>query len=259
MNFPPSIERAKAYLDAHLARPLNPQSIHSGPPEGPFITISRESGTGGSSLAQMLADRFNAGNAALGATSPAWTVFDQNLVDEVLRAQHLSPQLARFMPEDKVSEVESSVREIVGLHPNLWMLVQQTNLLIRGLAIHGHAIIVGRGGNFATAAVQHGLHIRLVGPTGFRAENIARRLKMSVGEAAAHNRHVDAARRDYVRSIFGTDVADPDAYDLVINVTRNSPVAIVDMLAPLVAARSAAADEVRAASSVGRSLQSRHA
>jgi cytidylate kinase len=166
-------------------------------------------------------------------------------VDEVLRSQRLSPQLARFLPEDKVSEVESSVRELVGLHPNLWMLVQQTNLLIHELAKHGHAIIVGRAGNLATASLRNGLHLRLVAPTGFRAEQMARRLKIPVGEAAAQNRQIDAARRDYVRSVFDANVSDPTAYDLVINVARTNPVAMVQMLTPLIQARAFVAGAAR--------------
>ncbi len=243
MTFPPSIERAKAYLDAHLTRPSGASDPYAGQPEGPFVTISRESGTGGSTLAQMLSDHLNAASA--GSAEPAWTVFDQNLVAEVLRSQRLSPQLARFLPEAKVSEIEASVRELVGLHPNLWMLVQQTNLLCRELAKHGHAIIVGRGANFATAGVRNGLHLRLVGPTGVRAENLARRLRISVAEAAHQNRHVDAERRDYVRSAFDANVGDPTAYDFVINVARSTPAALVEMLTPLIQVRAVAAELVR--------------
>jgi cytidylate kinase len=235
MTIPPSIERAKAYLDAHLTHPVGEPHPQFGPPEGPFITISRESGSGGSTLAQMLADHLNAASAS--TATPAWTVFDQNLVDEVLRTQRLSPQLARFLPENRVSEIESSVRELVGLHPNLWMLVQQTNVLIHELAKHGHAILVGRGANFATKGLRNGLHLRLIGPPGVRADHMARRLKISVGDAATHNRQIDAARRDYVRSVFDANVNDPTSYDLVINVGRTTPAATVEMLLPLVKIR----------------------
>jgi len=243
MTLPPSVERAKAYLDAHLTRTTGGDTSQSGPHEGPFVTISRESGSGGSTLANMLADHLNAISAS--AATPSWTVFDQNLVDEVLRNQRLSPQLARFLPEDKVSEIEASVREIVGLHPNLWMLVQQTNLLIHELAKHGHAILVGRGANLATAALRNGLHLRLVAPAGFRAEQMARRLKVPVAEAAAHNRQVDAQRRDYVRSVFDSHITEPTAYDLTINVARTTPAALVEMLTPIIQARAAAAERGR--------------
>lgn len=239
----PSVERAKAYLDAHLTRPAEAANPQTGRPEGPFITISRESGSGGSTFAQMLADHLNA--VTPGSATPAWTVFDQNIVDEVLRSQQLSPRLARFLPEDKVSEVEASVRELVGLHPNLWMLVQQTNVLIRELARHGHAIIVGRGANFATSSVRNGLHLRLVGPPGVRAQNTARRLRISVGEAASYNRQTDAARRDYVRSVFDANIADPTAYDLVINVARTTPTGMVALIAPLILARVPAEERLR--------------
>jgi cytidylate kinase len=243
MTIPPSFDRAKAYLDTHLTHTTTAAGPYGGRPEGPFITISRESGSGGSTLAQLLADHLNAASA--GAATPPWTVFDHNLVEEVLRSQRLSPQLARFLPEDKISEVSASVRELVGLHPNLWMLVQQTNLLITELARHGHAIIVGRGANFATAPVRHGLHVRLVGPPEVRAEHMARRMKIPVAEAASHNRQIDAQRRDYVRSVFDASISDPTAYDFVINIARTTPAAMVEMLLPAIKTRVTAATLVR--------------
>ena len=227
----PSLERAKAYLDAQLAVPRHAPTGTAGKTEGGFVTISRESGTGGSTLGHLLAERLNT-QPAEGV--PPWTVFDQNLVEEVLRDQHLSPRLARFLPEDKVSELDASVRELVGLHPNLWMLVQQTKLLMRELARRGHAIIVGRGANFATASIPQGLHVRLIAPPSHRAANMARVLKVSVSEAASFNRRTDAARRDYVHSVFDADVAAPLAYDIVINTGRLSLEHAVDLLVELV-------------------------
>jgi cytidylate kinase len=147
-----------------------------------------------------------------------WTVFDRNLVETMLNSRHLSPRLARFLPEDKVSEIDASVGELVGLHPSLWELTQRTNELMRHLARSGHVILVGRGANLATAAIANGVHVRLVASTEHRAQQTARELDVTPAEAEVHNAKVDAARRKYVRSVFGTEIEHASGYDLVINV-----------------------------------------
>ena len=213
MNLQPSFQHAEAYINIHISS--SGPDYHSRPP-GPFVTISREAGTGVSAFANQLATALD---RDLPGEKP-WTVFDGNLVETMLRSRALSPRLAKFLPEDKVSDFQSSVGEFVGLHPSLWELTQRTNEMMRQLVRVGHVILVGRGGNFATGSVPNGVHLRLVAPAEFRARGKAREKDLSSEAAASHNAGIDAARRKYVRSVFDADVERPHAYDLVINVER---------------------------------------
>ncbi len=228
MNPLPIFEKAGSYLNIQL--------MHSGHPGGtphsvgPFITLSRESGTGGNALARALAARLPAG-----AERP-WEVYSGNLISEMLRTNNLPAHLARFLPEDRLSEVNASVGEVVGLHPNLWLLVSKTNELIRRLARGGHAIILGRGSNFATHDLPNGIHVRLVARPAFRDACVARWLSLNPAEATARNAERDAARQRYVRATFNANVADPTAYDLVINVAQVPFEMMVDLIAGYVAA-----------------------
>lgn len=210
MHLQPSLSHAEAYLNVHLSR--------SGPghlsrPAGPFVTISRESGSGGSTLARVLAARLD---QELPGETP-WTVFDGNLVETMLRSEHLSPRISRFVPEDKVSEIDASIGELLGLHPSIWSLIQRTNELMRELARTGYVILVGRGANCATERIPHGLHLRLVAPPLYRAQAMANDLGITPESAAERNARVDAARRKYVRAVFETDIGRPSSYDLVLN------------------------------------------
>lgn len=231
MNVLPNLEKAQAYLNVHLSRTspqLTAQSTE------PFVTVSREAGAGGSSLARLLADELN---TTLEPGEAPWTVFDGNLVEAMLDEHHYSTRLARFLPEDAVSEVHASVGELVGLHPNLWDLTQKTNALIRKLARLGHCILIGRGSNFATADLVHGVHVRLVGSPAFRARQTADALGLSQAEADAHNTRKDVARRRYVRATFNRDIDNAAAYDLVINTEHVTLAEGVNMVAKLVRAR----------------------
>jgi len=213
MNTHPGLETAGAYLHVQMGSTGTPWA---GKTEGPFITISRESGAGGSSLARALALHLNIHAPA----DAPWTVYTGNLIEEMLQNHHLSPHLARFLPEDKISEIAASVGELVGLHPNLWDLVQKTNELMRRLARSGRAILVGRGANFATHGIDRGVHLRLVGPVDHRARHMAQLYQMDEANACVHNAKRDLARERYVRTHFDANIKDPTAYDFVIDTSR---------------------------------------
>lgn len=184
----------------------------------PFITLSREAGSGGSSLARILARRLN-------ASSPRhvlWRIYDENLITRMLEANHLSRYVARYLPEDRMPEPHATIGELAGLHPNLWELVQRTNTALRELAQRGHAIIVGRGANFAAAGLENGVHVRLIGSAEHRAQFLASQYNIPEAQARKLNDRCEARRRRYVTATFGADVADPYAYDLVVNTSRLS-------------------------------------
>lgn len=235
---PPVFEKARSYLDLQLTRPPLPGHVRGAPPSQ-YITLSRECGSGGSTLAHMLAARLNREQPPHEG-QPEWTVFDQEIVQHMLTSHDLSPKLARFLPEQRLSELSSSVGEIVGLHPNLWDLVQRTNQFLRNLAMQGRTILVGRGANFATAGIPGGIHVRLTAPSEFRDRHMSHVMKTSIRDAATHNRRVDAGRRSYVRSVFDHDVSNPLAYDMVINTARLELDQASAMIAALVALRAPA-------------------
>ncbi len=233
MNTHPALEKTPAYLNVQLG---DTRPGWSSSPEGPFVTLSRESGAGGSSLAAILADLLSHEQPG----SPPWRVIDSDLIDRMLETNGLEPRLARFLPEDSVSELNASVGELVGLHPSLWELIRKTHDLMREVARAGHAILVGRGANFATSSVPNGLHLRLVASPHHRAAAMARRQGMDIAEAMEFNRRQDAARSRYVRSTFNADVTSPGGYDLVINTTTIPLTQAAEMVAALVRSRAPA-------------------
>ncbi len=223
---PSGFQHAASYLNIHLT--------HAGPgvhphPLGPFVTLSRESGLGGTAFAGMLAPRLPPGN------DHPWSVYSSNLIDEMLCTNRLPAHLARFLPEDRVSEFNATIGEVVGLHPNLWMLVSKTNEMIRRIARGGHAILLGRGANFATADLPGGVHVRLVAREAYRDACAARCRGVELSEASAWNAHRDAARRRYVKANFSANIADPTAYDYVINIERVPLEAAIEIIVDAVA------------------------
>ena len=86
---------------------LNPQAKlwqpHAKPP--PVVTISRQTGTGAMAVAAELAAFLQASQA-----KPChWTVFDKNLVAQVIEDHKLPKEVARFMSEERVSAIQDAV------------------------------------------------------------------------------------------------------------------------------------------------------
>lgn len=209
MNNNQPIDHAGGYFAAQMHDSRPPWLK---PPE-PFITIARQSCAGGSELAQLVAARLNSGDP----TGKPWTIFGGNIINQMLKSHHLPEDLAHFLPEDRVSEVNATIGEIVGLHPSLWDLMQKLKETMRHLATEGHVILVGRGANFATAGVPGGIHLRLVAPIADRAKYFAERFGTTEAEARVRNARCDTARRRFVYAHYNAPVDDSAAYDLVIN------------------------------------------
>jgi len=230
MNATRSIEKTDAFFGSEW------REKHAVAPAAtvrPFVTLSRESGSGGASLARLLVRELNAHAPA----EICWVVTEGTITTQMLRQYHLSDHLARFLPEDRVSEISSSVGELVGLHPSLWDLVQKTNQTMRRLARQGHVVLVGRGANFATAGLAGGVHVRLLASPEYWARYSAQLYSLSEQEAQAFNGKRDAAARRYVRSTFNADIGDPAGYDLVINMEHVSFVQAAQLVLAQVQAR----------------------
>lgn len=178
------------------------------------ITISRQSGSGGHAVALKLLELLN---QAAPNRAEQWAVFDKNLVERVLEEHHLPARLARFMPEDKISEISDTMDELFGLHPPSWTLVRQSADTILRLAELGHVIIIGRGATVITSRLDYVFHVRLVGSLERRVAYLQEVSQLTAKEALALAHSEDQGRRRYLKKYFDKDIDDPLLYDLTIN------------------------------------------
>ena len=200
------------YLEAQAK--LRVKDKAGAPPARPFVTISREAGAGGLSVAHKVADIMN----ELPQSAP-WTVFDKNIVEWVLKEHDLPERLSKYMSESAVSSVEDFVGELLGLHPATDQLIQKKNKTIVALAKMGNTVIVGRGGNYLTRGLEAGFHVRLVASQDVRVKRMQDLHKGSERAAKELVRHTDDDRKEYVREHFQEDIDDDLFYDCVINTT----------------------------------------
>jgi cytidylate kinase len=180
----------------------------------PAITISRQTGARGRTIGRLLQDTLREQHPK--AEIP-WTLFDDDLVQQVLKDHNLPGDLEKFMPDDAVGELESSINEILGRHPSMWSLFEKTVSTIARLSRMGHCIIVGRGGNRITQQFDNVLRVRLVGSEEHRVRQMMQVSSMTEAAARKFVKDEDAARYRYVKQHFQSDIDNPLHYDLVLN------------------------------------------
>lgn len=178
------------------------------------LTLSRQAGARGRSLARLLAAALNRRQGLAGVP---WSVFDRELMERVMREHDLPPEMARFFPEAKWNEVESTINTLLHRHPDSWTVFAHTVETIRKLARGGHAIIVGRGANFIAHEVPHLLHLRLIGSPEARIAHLCASRHWSEAVARTYVESEDRNRRAFVRQHFGADIDDPAHYSLILN------------------------------------------
>jgi cytidylate kinase len=223
------------YLQAQVA--LSEEARES---QSAAITVSREVGAGGITIAELLCQRLTAVEKPP-VTRP-WAVFDANLAKQVLEDHKLPANLERFMVEDVQSPVRAMAEEVLGLHPAASTLVQHTTQTILRLAGLGHAILVGRGANVITARLPNVLHVRLVAPLATRIRHAAEYHCLSQVEAAKFVKDQDHARRCYLKHYFNAEIDDPTLYDLTLNTGRLGFVRTTEVIAQLVLQHPQAGD-----------------
>ncbi len=218
MNVGPDIGKCLAFISCQI----NPPAHHEAAAHRalrPCITISRQTGSGAMEIAGHLAD-------FLQTASPGphgWVVFDKNLVTKMLQEHELPEQLARFIPEDRVSKVQDMIEQLLGLHPPSETLIRQISETVVHLADLGHVILVGRAANVITRNRKNVFHLRLVAPVEKRVAQVMANSKLS-REAAEHFiREEDAARKRYLKVYFQHDPDEVLTYDLVVNTARFTP------------------------------------
>jgi cytidylate kinase len=224
-------EVCRSYIDCQAKRAEAVAWEHRKQDSLPVVTISRQAGAGGFTLAQKLAQYLQQLDTR--AACP-WTVFDKQLVQKVLEDHKLSDSVARFMPEDKYSEIRDTVEELLGLHPAHETLVEKTSETILHLAQMGNVVLVGRGANVIIGFVPNAVHIRLVGSVEKRVRTCQEYYNFSMEQAAEYVKQTDQGRVHYLRRHFDKNIDDPSLYHLVINTDLVTPDEAVVMIGRLV-------------------------
>ncbi len=176
----------------------------------PVITVSMEPGSGGSIIAEKIAERFG------------FDYFNRDIVEKIAKNAKIRSQVINSLEKERLSGVKdfiSSLMEDQYIHPDTYL--KHLLVVISTLAKHGRAVIVGRGANFILPN-EDIFAVRVIAPLNKRIREVA--LSHRVTTEAAKRRVIqrESRRRAFVRHSFNADISDPIHYDLTINTGKVS-------------------------------------
>ena len=190
----------------------------------PSLTISRQCGSGLHRLEGPLLDYLD--NSDLSHAQRNWALFDQSFIGRLIEENRLPRDQSPFFVEHAKFPVHPSLGENLNRPEAEWTFFNHSAAAIRKLCTRGHALIVGRAGNFVTADLPNTFHVRLVGGKDARIQTIASHHGMSLPEATELVEETDKSRARFVSRWAGGEIDDAGNYHLVIN-TDNLPDALI--------------------------------
>lgn len=169
------------------------------------ITISRQTGSGGRTLAGQLAE------------SLGYEFIDHQILDYIAQNTGAREKLLDSLDEKTRSGVELWVEGILrGRYIDRMEYMHWLVKSVTAMAEHGDTVILGRGGNVILGA-RGGLHVRIVAPRDLRIANLVNYRDMTIAEAKRTVDLSDDQRRSFHLENFGTDIDSPQDYHIVIN------------------------------------------
>jgi hypothetical protein len=179
-----------------------------------------------------------------------WAVWDRELVERAAAEHHI--------PEALVSQLESYHRTrfdeiLAALFPvnggpdiDEYQLYRRVAQTIRGLARAGRAIIVGRGGVYATSDLAGGVHVRLVAPLERRVAHMSSLRNIPEKLAAAEVHRLDREREAFHRRYRRGESVLPEIFTITLNTALMDEDQQVECVLPLLRRAASVATTVSA-------------
>jgi cytidylate kinase len=186
----------------------------------PFVTVSRQAGAGGHSLAEAIREKTNL--QSYQDVFNDWRVLDREICEEIAAVHEFHISMKSLLSEEYHSEFEEFIKGLAG-QGDQYAVYKKIFWMIRTLAKVGKVILVGRAANFATAGQSRGIHIRLVAPSPIRIERMMKLLDVNRREASKMVESQDRDRARLAKAFFDKDINDASLYDVVWN-TEERPI-----------------------------------
>ena len=174
---------------------------------GPYVTISRETGAGGSEIAQLVGKRLG------------WDVLDREIVEHLESEYGSREHLVELVDERHLTWLEDMISAWTPGGMNADAYFHRLHRLILVAAAHGNVVIVGRGARFMLPP-ERGLSVRILAPLEFRTEQLLLQHGISATEARTKALETDRQREAFVKEHFRQQASDPHQYDLVISLEK---------------------------------------
>ena len=182
----------------------------------PVVTVSRECGSMGAQVAQLLADALEV------------RCCDRMILQEVARRANVDQSLVKALDQHVSNNGDQLWRKL--LHKDtLSYEVYYQNLVKTILSIsRTGGVIIGRGANHILG--KKAFRVRVTGSLAKCARFISDRDNVDMERATEMARASNNERAEYIHKLYNADINDPSHYDLVLNSDRFSHDQMVDLV-----------------------------
>ncbi len=175
------------------------------PAIGPFLTVSRQAGSGGAEVARRIGLRLG------------WAIYDRDLVDSLARRLELAPDMLNLVDETRSNWFNDTLLNLL----NSRLVFQDSYVSMLGkvmllAACEGRSILVGRAGHLLLPA-EAGLRVRVIAPRHERLSRLSAVESIDPVEAATQLEYLDASRAKFIHRHFHEQPDDPSLYDMVVD------------------------------------------
>lgn len=175
------------------------------PSHGPYVAISRALGSGGDTVARLVAEQLG------------WPLFDREIIEAIAEKTHVREELVAQFDEHVRSALDTYMQNLyTGRLFDASKYLYHLSQVLLGIAQYGQAVILGRGANLILPSAS-GLRARLIAPLAVRVNNLRHERNLGEKQAlqilAAH----DQEQKEFFQRYFRNDPNDPGTYDVVIN------------------------------------------
>jgi len=201
-------EMEKSVYEAALKE--KPDSAERPANAKPVVTVSRQRGCRGHELAKLLAHELKYG------------LFDRKIVEFITKHMGVRSELVESLDERNHSELELWINGLLNQRVfDRDDYIRSLGEAIKTVALQGGVVILGRGGNFLLSETP-AFHVRLIAPESVRVRNLCQLEGMTESQALDEIKKVDKERSDFIQRYFHRSIDEADAYDISINMARNT-------------------------------------
>lgn len=197
------------------------------PPQtfGPYLTISREQGSGGTEISHHLAERLG------------WRLYDREIIEAIASRTHVRQELVACFDEHHQSAMDTYLRNLfTGQRFDNTRYLYHFSQVVLSIAKLGRVIILGRGANFILPP-EAGLRVRIVAPPEVRCRRLMAALNCDEKRARQIISEADKQQREFLQHHFHAHANDIFAYDVTINTTSLEVESVTEFLITLVSNR----------------------
>jgi len=187
-----------------------------------YITISREMGSGGAEIAQMLADLMH------------WQMYDKEILDYMSNNMKVHVKMLTSVDERTRSWIGERLVSLLARknkneHIKQLRYYEHLGAVLLVIAQHRRAVIVGRVAGQVLPR-EKGLRIMVTAPFELRCRRYAREHKVSRGEAIAFVKKADKEKNRFSKDFVGEKITDVHNYDVVINTEKLYPTSVARLI-----------------------------